>query len=93
MRRAASRLALTLSALLIGAAAALAVAAPAQANAFACTKYLTNQGYAVSVGMTQACRAAQAGGKVVGYAQCYRQLQFLKVAKAHADKACTLGYR
>lgn len=87
------QLALTFGALVAGAAIAMAVAAPAQADAASCKQYLQDKGYSVGTGVTTACTTAQNGGAVKGYAACKEYLLKLGVTTSHAHEACLRGTR
>lgn len=64
------------------------VAAPGTSEAATgdCTAYLTSKGYDVGPKSTAICTRKQAGGS---QPQCVNGLVALRVARSHADIACT----
>jgi hypothetical protein len=90
MRTLGRRLALALSALIAGAAIAVAVASPAQATVANCVNYLVGRGYDSSSAMKAAC-VKGANGTDKGDAQCRSGLKAVGVTASHASRACSLA--
>lgn len=76
------------TAAVIGTAAALASAAPAQANAAQCEQYIAQRGYSVGAKVKEACRVADQADRP---ALCRDLLFRAGVTYNEAAVACALG--
>lgn len=84
------RLALAFSALLAGTAIALAAPAPAQADTGDCVTYLRSKGYSVDSHIKDACKTGDALGGTKGIKYCKDKLKKRGgITSAHASAACT----
>lgn len=84
------RLTLAFSALLAGTAIALAAPAPAQADTGTCVTYLRNKGYSVDSYIKDACKTGDALGGTRGLKYCKDKLKKRGgISGTHASAACT----
>ncbi|RZQ60547.1 hypothetical protein [Amycolatopsis suaedae] len=84
------RIAAAAATVLAAAGLSLAAAAPAQATAGQCVKFLRNQGYVIGKGVVGACDGA-AGGGAGGQTGCIVKLVSLGVTGDHAKTACKIA--